>query len=76
MLFRSSHSASFYRNVGEVNGETIFRDMGLLDELQLAGHTTSPTVIDFSGSGIPWLLIGAEDGFFYYRKNHLINSSK
>ena len=75
-LLLNSHSASFYRNVGEVNGETIFRDMGLLDELQLAGHTTSPTVIDFSGSGIPWLLIGAEDGFFYYRKNHLINSSK
>ena len=64
----NSQNASFYRNMGEVNGITIFRDKGLLDERRLAGHTSSPAAIDLSGDGIPELLIGAEDGFLYYLK--------
>ena len=68
----NSQNASFYRNIGEVNGITIFRDKGILDERRLAGHTTSPATIDLSGDGIPELLIGAEDGFLYYRRNPII----
>ncbi len=68
----NSQNATFLKNVGEENGITIFRDMGLLDERRLAGHTSSPAVIDLSGNGIPGLLIGAEDGFLYYRRNPFI----
>ena len=35
----------------------------------LAGHTTSPTVVDWDKNGIADLLVGAEDGYFYYMKN-------
>jgi hypothetical protein len=35
----------------------------------LAGHDTSPTVVDWDRDGKLDLLIGAEDGFFYYQPN-------
>jgi hypothetical protein len=43
--------------------------MGEVDTRTLAGHTTSPTIVDWDKNGIPDLLIGAEDGYFYYMKN-------
>jgi len=36
---------------------------------RLAGHSTSPTIIDWNKDKIPDLLIGAEDGFLYYLPN-------
>jgi hypothetical protein len=54
------------RNLGERDGFTIFRDEGPLADTPLAGHTSSPTVIDLDGDGLPELLVGAEDGFFYH----------
>jgi hypothetical protein len=47
----------------------MFEDMGEVDSKKLAGHTTSPTIVDWDKNGIPDLLVGAEDGFFYYMKN-------
>jgi hypothetical protein len=41
----------------------------MLSNLRLAGHTTSPTVVDWNKDGIPDLLVGAEDGHFYYMVN-------
>ncbi len=66
-LIVNSQNATFYRNVGEENGMTVFEDLGLLDERKLAGHTSNPTFIDLTGSGVKSLLIGAEDGYFYYK---------
>ena len=42
---------------------------GNLDTLNLAGHDTSPTTVDWNNDGIPDLLVGAEDGHFYYLRN-------
>jgi hypothetical protein len=72
-LLVNSLNVSFLRNIGEENGVTVFRDEGLLSEHPLAGHTTQPAVIDLTGDGIPELLIGAEDGFFYYLENPFID---
>jgi hypothetical protein len=47
----------------------VFSDQGMVAGRILAGHTTSPTIVDFNKDGIPDLLVGAEDGFFYYMKN-------
>src|SRR5690606_24292769 len=33
------------------------------------GHTTSPTIVDWNEDGVPDLLLGAEDGHFYYLEN-------
>ena len=68
-LLVNSENASFYRNLGEENGVTVLRDEGLIDSRLLAGHTSSPTLLDLDGNGVPGILIGAEDGFLYYINN-------
>ena len=68
-LLLNSNNATFFKNMGQENGTTIFRDMGLLDERRLAGHTSSPSVINFSDDDFPGLIIGAEDGYIYYKEN-------
>ncbi len=68
-LLLNGKNASLLRNIGEVNGMTVFRDTGQIDGRRLAGHTTSPTMIDMRGDGVADLLIGGEDGFLYFRSN-------
>lgn len=65
----NSENISFLRNKGTKNGLTVLEDMGPLSNAVLAGHSTSPTIIDWDKNGVPDLLIGAEDGHFYYLKN-------
>jgi hypothetical protein len=62
-------NATFLRNKGTKNGLTILEDLGPLSKTVLAGHSTSPTLVDWDKNGIPDLLIGAEDGHFYLLKN-------
>jgi hypothetical protein len=64
----NSINANVLLNLGEENGVTTFRDLGPVDERILAGHDTSPTTVDWNGDGVSDLLIGAEDGHFYYLK--------
>jgi hypothetical protein len=51
------------------NAVTGYRDLGGLGDQILAGHTTSPTVVDWDQNGVPDLLVGAEDGYLYYMPN-------
>lgn len=64
-LLANGMNAELYRNVGQ-NGAFVFRYEGDLSTVQLGGHSTSPTTVDWNRDGIPDLLLGAEDGFFYY----------
>ncbi|MCB0632805.1 MAG: VCBS repeat-containing protein [Saprospiraceae bacterium] len=69
-LLINSVNISFFRNVTSSTDTTIvLEDMGPLHEQELAGHTTSPTTVDWDRNGVPDLLIGAEDGRLYYLKN-------
>jgi len=68
-LLVNSRNANFLRCTARENGKYTFRDMGAMDTRVLAGHTTSPTVVDWDRNQIPDLLIGAEDGHLYYMKN-------
>jgi hypothetical protein len=65
-LLVNSINVSLLENTGVRDGRVLFRDRGHLSGLKLAGHTTSPTTVDWNKNGIPDLLVGAEDGFFYY----------
>ena len=65
----NSENADFYRNMGERDGKTILQNMGNLDTRKVSGHTSSPTVVDWDNNGVPDLLVGAEDGRLYYKKN-------
>lgn len=71
----NSASVNWLRNAGETRDSqdllesVTLVDKGPLTDEVLAGHTTSPTTVDWDEDGIPDLLIGAEDGFLYYVKN-------
>ena len=54
------------RNMGERDGSTVFAAPVAIAERHLSSHTTSPTVVDWNRNGIPDLLVGAEDGYFYH----------
>jgi hypothetical protein len=68
-LLLNDKNVDFYRNVSKKKGEYIFKNHGMVDERILAGHSTSPTVVDWDKDGVPDLLVGAEDGYLYYMKN-------
>ncbi|HDZ06748.1 FG-GAP-like repeat-containing protein [Maribacter sp.] len=64
-------NAGLLENMGEeANSKTVnFNFKGDLSNKKLAGHTTSPTIVNWDKKGKPDLLLGAEDGYFYYWKN-------
>jgi len=65
-LLVNSLNVAWYENTGEENGKVKFKNRGDLMNIRLAGHDTPPTVVDWNKDGIPELLVGAEDGHFYY----------
>ena len=67
-LLVNSRSVDLLRNVGK-GDEWVFREEGPVTQQQLAGHTTSPTMVDWDGDGKQDLLVGAEDGYFYLIKH-------
>ena len=68
-ILANGESAILLQQVGRRDGKWLFQDKGLLSKRKISGHTTSPTVIDLDRDGIPELLVGAEDGRFYYMPN-------
>jgi hypothetical protein len=68
-LLVNSQSVNLLRNVSTDQNKHLFSDMGTVAGNILAGHTTSPTVVDWNKDGVPDLLVGAEDGFLYYMEN-------
>jgi len=68
-LLVNSINASLFINEGTDDGKVWFRYSGPLAERKLAGHTTSPTTVDWNGDSVPDLLLGAEDGHLYYMMN-------
>ncbi len=69
-LLANSRSTDWFENItADGDSRVVLRYRGPLDSRQLAGHTTSPTVVDWDRNGVPDLLVGAEDGHFYYKIN-------
>jgi len=62
----NSANVNLLRNHGTRDGKVLLIDEGPLADRKLAGHTTSPTTVDWNGDGVRDLLIGAEDGRLYY----------
>ncbi len=65
-LLVNSASVNWMRNLGTRDGRTEFSNEGPLSRTALAGHTTSPTTVDWNGDGRRELLVGAEDGYLYW----------
>ena len=68
-LLVNSRNINWLRGEGVHNDHFRFVEEGILDTTALGGHSTCPTIVDWDKNQIPDLLIGAEDGFFYYLKN-------
>tara|TARA_Y100001972_G_scaffold129276_1_gene195983 strand:- start:1723 stop:3681 length:1959 start_codon:yes stop_codon:yes gene_type:complete len=68
-LLVNSTNVSLFENVSQTNERVTFRSHGDISNHKLAGHTTSPTTVDWDKDGVPELLVGAEDGHFYYLKD-------
>ncbi len=65
----NSQNAELWQQVERSDGKWLFKNLGNLSDTNLAGHDTSPTTVDFDGDGVRDLLLGAEDGRFYFLKN-------
>ena len=68
-LLVNSKNVNFFKNISHSENQVVFKDMGMISAKIIAGHTTSPAVVDWNKNGIPDLLVGAEDGYLYYFKN-------
>ncbi|MFA6451093.1 MAG: VCBS repeat-containing protein [bacterium] len=68
-LLADSENVAFYRNMGTRDGKIILENMGNLSNRRLTGHDTSPTVVHWRGKNKHDLLLGAEDGHFYFMKH-------
>ncbi|HEX6986903.1 MAG TPA: VCBS repeat-containing protein, partial [Planctomycetaceae bacterium] len=68
-LLIDSINVDFYRNTSQSAERAVFEHQGPVDSRVLAGHDTSPTVVDWDADGTPDLVVGAEDGFLYYMPN-------
>lgn len=75
-ILANSTSANFLKQVRvapeQADGPRwYFEDQGVVTTKNIQGHSTSPTVVDFNADGVVDLLIGAEDGRLYYKRNPL-----
>lgn len=68
-LLVNSTNVHWMSNESREGPPWIFEDRGALSPRTLAGHTTSPTTVDWDRDGTPDLLVGAEDGFLYHMRN-------
>ena len=69
-LLVNSKNVSLFSETDILPGEKVaFIEEGFLSGQKLAGHTTSPTTVDWDKDGYPDLLLGAEDGRLYFLRN-------
>jgi hypothetical protein len=68
-LLVNGRNVNLLRNVVQTAEAITLTDVGPLDTRVLAGHDTSPTTVDWDGDGVRDLVVGAEDGCFYFKRN-------
>ena len=68
-LLVNGRNIDFLRNIKQPGEPDTFHNSEAVDSLRLAGHSTSPTAVDWDKDGVDDLVVGGEDGHFYYLKN-------
>jgi hypothetical protein len=65
----------WYANIGSQARPVMQMRGKLIRNSSLAGHSPTPNVADWNGDGRLDLIIGAEDGFFYYFERSYIDNN-
>jgi hypothetical protein len=73
LIVDSEDGAAWYENTG-TQSKPVMRDRGKIMTARLPGHNPTPNVADWDGDGRLDLLVGAEDGFFYYFERSYIEA--
>ena len=63
----------WYENIG-TREAPVMKPRGLLLKTRFQGHNPTAVVVDWNGDGKPDLIVGAEDGFFYFFDRRFIDS--
>lgn len=75
-LVVNSTNVCYFENIEQKGDTAYFVNRGDLSRMKLAGHDTSPTPVDWDKDGVYDILIGGEDGHFYWIKNEMSKSTK
>ena len=73
LISDSDQGPIWYENTGS-QAQPIMRLRGTVVRAKLAGHNPTPNVVDWNGDGKLDLIVGAEDGFFYYFDGRYIDA--
>jgi hypothetical protein len=66
LIVASKPAVDWMKGLGMKDGKMVLQYMGRVLSRTLMGHTDGPVTSDFNKDGIPDLLVGAENGVFYY----------
>lgn len=72
----NSTNVCLFENIEQKGDTAYFVNRGNLSHIKLAGHDTSPTPVDWNKDGIYDLVVGGEDGHFYWIENPIVNSGR
>ena len=68
-ILADGKNAVFWRQVAHRDGQWLFKNEGDLATGDTSGHSPTPTTVDWDGDGQRDLLLGAQEGHFYFLKN-------
>jgi hypothetical protein len=70
----SSDGPIWYENTG-TRARPVMKARGLILGTKFQGHNATANAADWTGDGRPDLVVGAEDGFFYYFERSFIDAA-
>ena len=75
LITDSDQGPVWYENKGDKD-RAVMAHRGLAARAHIAGHNPTPNAADWNGDGKPDLLIGGEDGHFYFFDRRFIDRKK